>query len=64
MKPDPEASSGFAQTKITRRRLLTNGARLAAAAFASSFLPPNVRRALAQDATRRVRCATSSMSSC
>ncbi len=51
MKPDPEASSGFGQTKITRRRLLTNGARLAAAAFASSFLPPNVRRALAD--TRR-----------
>jgi phospholipase C len=34
-------------TEITRRRLLGNGARLAAAAFASTLLPPNVRRALA-----------------
>src|SRR6202453_2930350 len=34
-------------TKITRRRLLENGARLAAATVASSLLPPNVRRALA-----------------
>jgi phospholipase C len=34
-------------TRITRRRLLGNTARLAAAAFASTLLPPNVRRALA-----------------
>ena len=34
-------------TDMTRRRLLGNSARLAAAAFASTFLPPNVRRALA-----------------
>src|SRR5580658_3308528 len=33
--------------KITRRRLLGEGARLAAAVYASSFLPANVRRALA-----------------
>jgi phospholipase C len=33
--------------RMTRRRLLENGARLAAAAFASSLMPPNVRRALA-----------------
>jgi phospholipase C len=31
---------------MTRRRLLGNGARLAAAAFASSLMPPNIRRAL------------------
>jgi phospholipase C len=37
---------------ITRRRLLTSAASLAAAAFASSFLPPNVRRALAQPQDR------------
>ncbi len=37
---------------ITRRRLLTSAASLAAAAFASSFLPPNVRRALAEPAVR------------
>jgi len=34
-------------TNMTRRRLLGDGARLAAAAFASSLMPPNVRRALA-----------------
>jgi len=34
-------------TGVTRRRLLGNGARLAAAAFASTLMPPNVRRALA-----------------
>jgi phospholipase C len=33
---------------MTRRRLLGNSARLAAAAFASTLLPPNVRRALAE----------------
>ena len=38
---------GTSASKITRRRLLGNTARFAAAAFASSFLPPNVRRALA-----------------
>lgn len=33
---------------LTRRRLLTTGARLAALASASAIMPPNVRRALAQ----------------
>jgi phospholipase C len=33
---------------ITRRRLLGDSAKLAAAAFASTLLPPNVRRALAK----------------
>ena len=35
--------------KITRRRLLGTAARLAALAAASSILPPNLRRALAQE---------------
>ncbi|HZZ42152.1 MAG TPA: alkaline phosphatase family protein [Tepidisphaeraceae bacterium] len=34
-------------TDLTRRRLLGNSAKLAAAAFTSTLLPPNVRRALA-----------------
>lgn len=38
--------------KITRRRLLSSAASLAAAGFASSLLPPNVRRALAQPPER------------
>jgi phospholipase C len=42
----------FGSTKITRRRLLGSAASLAAAAFASSFLPPNVRRALAEPPDR------------
>ncbi len=42
-----EFSGRCSETKLTRRRLLRNSARLAAAAFASSLLPPNVRRALA-----------------
>jgi phospholipase C len=35
------------QKNITRRRLLGNTAKLTAAAFASTLLPPNLRRALA-----------------
>ncbi|HEY1685206.1 MAG TPA: alkaline phosphatase family protein [Tepidisphaeraceae bacterium] len=41
-------------TKITRRRLLGNGARLAAAAFAAGLMPPNVRRVLANAMTPEV----------
>lgn len=33
---------------LTRRRLIGNSVRVAAAAFAASLMPPNVRRALAQ----------------
>ena len=33
-------------TDLTRRRLLGTGAKLAAASFASTLLPPNIRRAL------------------
>jgi phospholipase C len=42
----------FGSTRITRRRLIGSAASLAAAAFASSFLPPNVRRALAEPPDR------------
>ncbi len=45
MKQEEPETHGL--TKLTRRRLLGNTARLAAAAFASSFLPPNLRRVLA-----------------
>ncbi|HVY68799.1 MAG TPA: alkaline phosphatase family protein, partial [Verrucomicrobiae bacterium] len=37
---------------MTRRRLLTSAASLAAAGLASSLMPPNVRRALAQPPPR------------
>jgi hypothetical protein len=36
-----------AHKELTRRRLLGDGARLTAAAFASTLMPPNIRRALA-----------------
>jgi phospholipase C len=39
--------------KMTRRRMLGASARLAALAAAASILPPNVRRALAQEAPRQ-----------
>jgi phospholipase C len=39
--------------KLTRRRLLGSAARLAALAAASSILPPNLRRALAQEPPRQ-----------
>src|SRR5579864_5406374 len=41
----PENPGGYT---ITRRRLIGNGVRLAGAALAASLMPPNVRRALAQ----------------
>jgi phospholipase C len=40
--------------KITRRRLLKDSARLAAAAAASALMPPHVQRALAQETPKRV----------
>jgi phospholipase C len=45
MPADPREASG---NPMTRRRLLGVSARVAAGVLASSFLPPNVRRALAQ----------------
>jgi len=42
----------FASRGITRRRLLGSAASLAAAAFAASLLPPNVRRVLAKPSDR------------
>src|SRR5580698_5576311 len=44
--------ASVAAPKITRRRLLSSAARLAALAAASSILPPNLGRALAQEAPR------------
>src|SRR5579863_8068665 len=44
----PGTFSDLGSSKMTRRRLLGNTAGLAAAALASSLLPPNVRRALAE----------------
>ena len=41
-----------AAPKITRRRLLSSAASLAALAAASTIMPPNLRRALAQEAPR------------
>ncbi|HEY3936996.1 MAG TPA: alkaline phosphatase family protein, partial [Bryobacteraceae bacterium] len=38
---------------ITRRRLLKDSARLAAAAAASALMPPHVQRALAQETPKR-----------
>jgi phospholipase C len=45
-------TNDFGSSKMTRRRLIGNAARLAALAAASSILPPSVRRALAADAPR------------
>jgi phospholipase C len=39
--------------KMTRRRMLKYSASVAATAFAATLLPPNVRRALAQEPVRR-----------
>jgi phospholipase C len=43
----------FSSLKITRRRLLSSAARLAALTAAASLLPPSVRQALAQKAPRQ-----------
>src|ERR1700680_980299 len=39
--------------KMTRRRMLKYSASMAATAFAATLMPPNVRRALAQEPVRR-----------
>src|SRR5277367_5650969 len=46
-------SDSTSPLKMTRRRLLGSAARLAALAAASSILPPNLRRALAQEPPRQ-----------
>jgi phospholipase C len=51
----PSASnipSGSESSKLTRRRLLGSAAGMAAVAAASAWLPPNVRRALAETSPR------------
>src|SRR5580693_455588 len=47
--PNEKSSPGAGPLRMTRRRLLGSAARLAALAAASSILPPNLRRALAQE---------------
>jgi phospholipase C len=46
-------AEGGAPLLMTRRRLIGSAARIAAATAAASVLPPNVRRALAQEPPRR-----------
>jgi len=48
-QPNPNS---FGALRMTRRRLLTSTASLAAAAFGSSLMPPNLRKALADPPKR------------
>ena len=50
--PRNDSLPNLKSLKMTRRRLLGSAAGLAAGAAASMFLPPNVRRALAQEPPR------------
>ena len=47
-----QSLNSFGAIRMTRRRLLTSTASLAAAAFASSLMPPNLRKALADPPPR------------
>lgn len=47
-----QSLDSFGAIRMTRRRLLTSTASLAAAAFASSLMPPNLRKALADPPPR------------
>lgn len=49
---DEETKPSTETFKMTRRRMIGSTARLAALAAASSILPPNLRRALAQESPR------------
>lgn len=51
-RPGNEGEGIFNPARMTRRRMLGTTARLAALAAASSFLPPNLRRVLAQEPPR------------
>ena len=46
-------SEPIGSNRMTRRRMLKYSASLAATAFAATLMPPNVRRALAQEPVRR-----------
>jgi phospholipase C len=48
---DDQVGAGPGSAKLTRRRILVDGARLAAAELAYSFLPPKIRRVLEGAAT-------------
>ncbi len=52
MSTNLPSDSRFALNKVTRRRLLTGAAQLASLAAASTFMPSNVRRLLAQGTTK------------
>jgi len=52
MKPNIPRDSAIAPGRITRRRLLKGAAQLASVAAASTLMPPNVRRLLAQGPPR------------
>lgn len=49
----PEVSNNLNSLKMTRRRLLGSAAGMAATMAASTLMPPNLRRALAQEAPSR-----------
>src|SRR5580693_5745867 len=51
--PNEKSSPGAGPLRMTRRQLLGSAMRLAALAAASSVLPPNLRRALAQEPPRK-----------
>jgi phospholipase C len=50
---DPSRLIRAGANRMTRRRMLKYSARMAAMAFAASLMPPNVRRALAQEPPKR-----------
>jgi phospholipase C len=52
-KQDSGDSIHAGSNKMTRRRMLKYSASMAATAFAATLMPPNVRRALAQEPVRR-----------
>ena len=50
---DPSNLIRAGANRMTRRRMLKYSTSMAAMAFAASFMPPNVRRALAQEPPKR-----------
>jgi phospholipase C len=52
-QPDSRNLIRAGSSQMTRRRMLKYSASVAATALAATFLPPNVRRALAQEPVRR-----------
>ena len=52
-KQNQQSSSHSTFSKMTRRRMLGQSARMAALTFAVSLMPPNIRRVLAQGTSRQ-----------